>query len=171
MPIQVVYYIDVLHGARGYSNQNGIKYTHKTWPMCKYCLCINILWIDITLWFMSLGISYKTPTLCMQRNPFVDQRETACQLWHLRATRSLYLENKLHSDSIPKQRSSDNSVQTLTKKSLATLDGEIVDPEITVKIEMRDVLKLHDAPNIYTTSIIITLLIKFGWKNIHGNVL
>ena len=31
------------------------------------------------------------------------------------------------------------------KKSLATLDGEIVDPEITVKLEMRDVLKVHDA--------------------------
>ena len=29
-------------------------------------------------------------------------------------------------------------------KSLATLDGEIADPEITVKLEMRDVLKLHD---------------------------
>ena len=31
------------------------------------------------------------------------------------------------------------------QKSLATLDGEIVDPEITVKLEMRDVLKVHDA--------------------------
>ena len=31
------------------------------------------------------------------------------------------------------------------QKSLATLDGEIVDPEITVKVEMRDVLKVHDA--------------------------
>ena len=30
-------------------------------------------------------------------------------------------------------------------KSLATLDGEIVDPEITVKLEMRDVLKIHNA--------------------------
>ena len=30
------------------------------------------------------------------------------------------------------------------QKSLATLDGEIVDPEITVKLEMRDVLKVHD---------------------------
>ena len=30
-------------------------------------------------------------------------------------------------------------------KSWATLNGEIVDPEITVKIEMRDVLKVHDA--------------------------
>ena len=28
-------------------------------------------------------------------------------------------------------------------KSLATLDGEIKDPEITMKIEMRDVLKVH----------------------------
>ena len=34
---------------------------------------------------------------------------------------------------------------TLTKKSLATLDGEIVDPAITVKLEMQDVLKVHDA--------------------------
>ena len=34
---------------------------------------------------------------------------------------------------------------TPTKKSLATLDGEIIDPEITVKLEMRDVLELHDA--------------------------
>ena len=31
------------------------------------------------------------------------------------------------------------------QKKLATLDGEIVDPEITVKLEMRDVLKVHDA--------------------------
>ena len=31
------------------------------------------------------------------------------------------------------------------RKSLATLDGEIVDPEITVKLEMQDVLKVHDA--------------------------
>ena len=30
-------------------------------------------------------------------------------------------------------------------KSLATLNGEIVDPEITVKLEMLDVLKVHDA--------------------------
>ena len=30
------------------------------------------------------------------------------------------------------------------QKSLATLDGEIADPEITVKLEMRDVLKVHD---------------------------
>ena len=30
-------------------------------------------------------------------------------------------------------------------KSLATLDEETVDPEITVKLEMRDVLKVHDA--------------------------
>ena len=29
---------------------------------------------------------------------------------------------------------------TFTKKSLATLGGEIADPEITVKLEMRDVL-------------------------------
>ena len=34
---------------------------------------------------------------------------------------------------------------TLTKKSLATLDGKMVNPEITVKLEMRDVLKVHDA--------------------------
>ena len=33
----------------------------------------------------------------------------------------------------------------LHSKSLATLDGEIVDPEITVKIELRDVLKVRDA--------------------------
>ena len=33
---------------------------------------------------------------------------------------------------------------TPTKKSLATLDGEIVDPEITMKIEMLDVLQVHD---------------------------
>ena len=33
---------------------------------------------------------------------------------------------------------------TPTKKSLATLDGEIVDPEITIKIEMRHVPKAHD---------------------------
>ena len=31
------------------------------------------------------------------------------------------------------------------QNSLATLDDEIVDPEITVKLEMRDVLKVHDA--------------------------
>ena len=31
------------------------------------------------------------------------------------------------------------------QKSLATLDGEIVDPAITVKIEMHDVLKVRDA--------------------------
>ena len=31
------------------------------------------------------------------------------------------------------------------QKSLATHDGDIVDPEITVKLEMRDVLKVHDA--------------------------
>ena len=30
------------------------------------------------------------------------------------------------------------------QKSLATLDGEIVDTEIAVKLEMRDVLKVHD---------------------------
>ena len=30
-------------------------------------------------------------------------------------------------------------------KSVATLDDEIVDPEITVKLEMRDVLKVDDA--------------------------
>ena len=34
---------------------------------------------------------------------------------------------------------------TLTKKGLATLDGEIVDPEMTVKFEMRDALKIYDA--------------------------
>ena len=30
-------------------------------------------------------------------------------------------------------------------KRLATLDGEMVDPEITGKLEMRDVLIVHDA--------------------------
>ena len=35
-------------------------------------------------------------------------------------------------------------IPTLTEKSLATLDGEIVDPEITIKIKMRDVLKVYD---------------------------
>ena len=30
------------------------------------------------------------------------------------------------------------------QKSLATLDGEFADPEITVKLEMWDVLKVHD---------------------------
>ena len=29
------------------------------------------------------------------------------------------------------------------QKSLATLDGEIVDPKITIKIEMRNILKVH----------------------------
>ena len=33
---------------------------------------------------------------------------------------------------------------TLTKKSLATLDGEIVDTEIAVKLEVRDVIKVPD---------------------------
>ena len=31
------------------------------------------------------------------------------------------------------------------QKKLATLDDEIVDPANTVKIEMHDVLKVHDA--------------------------
>ena len=35
-------------------------------------------------------------------------------------------------------------VHTLTKKSLATLDGEFVYPEITIKIRMHDVLKVCD---------------------------
>ena len=30
------------------------------------------------------------------------------------------------------------------QKSLATLDGEIVDPEIIIKIELRDVLQAYD---------------------------
>ena len=34
---------------------------------------------------------------------------------------------------------------TLPKKSLATLDGEMVDPKISVKLEMRDALKLQGA--------------------------
>ena len=38
-----------------------------------------------------------------------------------------------------------SSQHTLTKKSLATLDGEIVDPEISIRLEMRDVLKVHHA--------------------------
>ena len=33
---------------------------------------------------------------------------------------------------------------TLPKISLATLDAEIVDPEIAVKSEMLDALKVHD---------------------------
>ena len=33
---------------------------------------------------------------------------------------------------------------TLNKKTLATLYGEIVDTEIAVKLEMWDVLKVHD---------------------------
>ena len=40
-------------------------------------------------------------------------------------------------------------IHTLTKKSLATLDREIADPEITVKIEMRDVLKVHDEETLH----------------------
>ena len=31
------------------------------------------------------------------------------------------------------------------QKNLATLDGEIVDPEITVKLEVWDLLKVHEA--------------------------
>ena len=34
---------------------------------------------------------------------------------------------------------------TLPQNSLATLDGEIVHPEIAVKFEMWDVLKVHGA--------------------------
>ena len=37
-----------------------------------------------------------------------------------------------------------SQVPTLTKNFLATLDGEIVDPEITNKIKMRHVLKVYD---------------------------
>ena len=33
----------------------------------------------------------------------------------------------------------------LTKKGLATLDGEIVDPAITAKLEIKDVPKVRDA--------------------------
>ena len=33
---------------------------------------------------------------------------------------------------------------TLTKKSLATLDGEMADPKTTVKLEMRYALIVHD---------------------------
>ena len=36
-------------------------------------------------------------------------------------------------------------LSTLPQKSLATLDGKIVDPEIAVELKMRDVLKVHDA--------------------------
>ena len=36
-------------------------------------------------------------------------------------------------------------LHTLTKKSLATPDGEIVDPENIVKLESLCVLKVHDA--------------------------
>ena len=39
--------------------------------------------------------------------------------------------------------------RTHPKKSLATLDGEIVDPEITVELEMRDVLKVHGAQTLH----------------------
>ena len=38
-----------------------------------------------------------------------------------------------------------NNGCTYTKISLATLDGKIVDPGITVKLEIRDVFKVHDA--------------------------
>ena len=41
------------------------------------------------------------------------------------------------------------------QKSLATLDGEIVDPEIAVEIEMRDVLKVHDAHTEHLHHLII----------------
>ena len=37
------------------------------------------------------------------------------------------------------------ALNTLTPKNLASLDGEIVDPEITVELEMRDLLEVHDA--------------------------
>ena len=33
----------------------------------------------------------------------------------------------------------------LPKQSLATLGGKIMDPEITVKLEMRGVIKVYDA--------------------------
>ena len=37
------------------------------------------------------------------------------------------------------------------QKGLATLDGEILDPKIRVELEIRDVIKVHDAkPNIHT---------------------
>ena len=59
---------------------------------------------------------------------------------------------------------------TLTKKRLATLDGEIVDPEITVNLEMWDVLKVVHLTLIpFDTSNVILFLIKLGWGNIHGN--
>ena len=52
--------------------------------------------------------------------------------------------------SILKQCLRDNTLYP-HQKSLATLDGEMVDPEITIKLEMRDVLKVHDEQtNIYT---------------------
>ena len=35
-------------------------------------------------------------------------------------------------------------LQYTHQKSLATLDGEIVDPEITIKIKMYDALKVYD---------------------------
>ena len=39
-----------------------------------------------------------------------------------------------------------NQIRTYTdQKRFATLYGENADPEITVKFEMRDVLKVHDA--------------------------
>ena len=40
------------------------------------------------------------------------------------------------------------------QKSLATLDGEIVDPEIAVKFEMRDVPKVHGAQTLHSHHLI-----------------
>ena len=48
------------------------------------------------------------------------------------------------------------------KKCLATLDGEIVDPEITVKLEMRDVRCTNITFIPFDTSNIIVFLIKLG---------
>ena len=55
-------------------------------------------------------------------------------------------ENHFHiTDTICKETTDHTAnIYTFTKKSLPTLDGEIADPEITVKLEMRDVLKVHD---------------------------
>ena len=39
----------------------------------------------------------------------------------------------------------DNTAVYTPPKSLTTLDGEIVDPEIAVKLEMWDLLKVHGA--------------------------
>ena len=65
-------------------------------------------------------------------------------------------------------------VRTLTKKSLATLDGEIMDTEIAVKLELLDVHKKARCTNLILTPVdtsnVIVFLIKLGWGIIHRNV-